>query len=158
MPNTQNKLNSQSTLCLSCPQPCLRKYNLEGTTWYQEKSSLHNILFFLNTSNCSCNENKRKQNKRKQKIPSKISCVQLPSCVKNKQTKSGLDAVIISCVSYNLFWLLFFSFQQWSLSPGQKACTLNDLLGLSISLCLVLYVDQLSVFVLIIIYYKKKFL
>lgn len=109
MPNTQNKLNSQSTLCLSCPQPCLRKYNLEGTTWYQEKSSLHNILFFLNTSNCSCNENKRKQNKRKQKIPSKISCVQLPSCVKNKQKAVWMQSssAVFPTIFSDFFFFLF---------------------------------------------------
>lgn len=120
MPNTQSKLNSRSTFCLSCHQLCLRKHNLEGTTWYQEKSSLHNTLFFLNTNNCSCNENRRTQNKTKQKTPSKISCVQLPSCVKNKQTKSGLDAVVISCISYNLCWLHFFLFNNdlWARQEG----------------------------------------
>ena len=98
-----------------------------------------------------------KQNKTKQKFQAKFHVYNYPLVSKtNKQKAVWMQSS--SAVFPTIFADFFFSFQQWSLCPDRKACTLNDLLGLSISLCLVLYVDQLSVFVLIIIYYKKKFL
>lgn len=156
MPNTQSKLNSRSTFCLSCHQLCLQKHNLEGTTWYQEKSSLHNTLFFLNTNNCSCNENRRTQNKTK-KLQAKFHVYNYPLVSKtNKQKAVWMQSS--SAVFPTIFDDFIFFFSTMISEPDRKACTVNELLELSISLCLVLFVDQLSVFVLIIIYYKKKFL
>lgn len=121
MPNTQSKLNARSTFCLSCHQLCLQKHNLEGTTWYQEKSSLHNTLFFLNTNNCSCNENRRTQNKTKQKNSKQnFMCTTTLLCQKQTNKKR------FGCSRHQLYFLhslltsFFFFFSTMISEPRQE--------------------------------------